>query len=348
VAFTPVLRALGSAPLLRRRPCLACVCALACVGSSEASASPGLAVIPHPSSGHGLSYFKLSAAVGASVDAGTLELRNPTSRATRVSLSVVDGQTLSTLGSGYAPPGSPRHASASWVTLGAREVTVPSRSGLKVPVSVSVPAGSSPGDYLSGVSIQARDQAPQGLAKKGVAIASVERYAIGVEVVLAGPRTPAIRFTGAQLKREPAGLTFLLDARNTGNVILQGVHGHVRITRAGRTVLSQAIEPGTFITKTHIAYPLTTQQIATEGTRYRIEASLEYQGGRRATLDTYVTFGHRQATIQGRYTHATPATPGRIAWWMIAAGAAALLYGVFTTILLLRRGRRAQRQPART
>ncbi len=328
--------------------CLAGVCALACVGSSEASASGGLAVIPHPSSGHGLSYFKLSAALGASVEAGTIELRNPTNRATRVTLSVVDGQTLSTLGSGYAPPGSQRHASAQWVTLGARHVTVAPRSGLTVPVSVSVPAGSSPGDYLSGVSIQAGGQAPQGMAKKGVSIASVERYAIGVEVVLPGARTPAIRFTGAQLKREPGGLTFLLDARNTGNVILQGVHGHVRITRAGRTILSRAIDPGTFISKTAIAYPLTTQQTATEGTRYRIQASLEYEGARRATLDTFVTFGHRQATIQGRYTHATPSTPSGVAWWMIAAAGAVLLYGVFTTILLLRRGRRAQHQPAPT
>jgi hypothetical protein len=319
---------------------LALACAGAWLCSTQAvvsAASPGLAVIPRSTSQLGLSYFRLHAEPGTAVQAGVVELQNPTSRRLRVALSAVDGETLSTLGSGYAPPGSRQHDSTLWLDLGAHAVTLPPATRVKVPVSVLVPSTAQPGDYLSGISIEALDQRPQGLARKGVSIASVERYALGVEVLVPGPRHPLIEFTGASLERQPAGLVFLLRARNAGNVILQSVYGHVRITRDGHTVISRAIEAGTFVTGTRIAYPVTaTNQVAAEGTHYRIYAWLNYRDGV-ARLDTTVTFGHRQALIQGRYTHATAAAHGGTAWWKLAGVAAVMLYALFTTVLLLRR-----------
>jgi hypothetical protein len=79
-------------------------------------------------------------------------------------------------------------------------------------VVVVVPGSARPGDYLAGVSVEALGQNAE-TATHGVSIASTVRYAIGVEVTVAGQHRPAIRFTGAQLQRQPAGLTFLLQAR---------------------------------------------------------------------------------------------------------------------------------------
>jgi hypothetical protein len=318
---------------------LVCVATTLCAapGLAAATSSPGLAVIPRPSSQVGLSYFRLQGAPGAQVQAGAVELQNPSSTRMRVILSAVNGETLSTLGSGYAPPGSPRRASTLWLHLGARQVTLPPAGRLRIPVSVLVPSKVAPGDYLSGISIEALDQQRQGLARRGVSIASVDRYALGVETVVPGSRHPLIQFTGASLEREPAGLTFLLHARNAGNVILQGVHGHVRVTRGGRTIVSHAIEPGTFVTNTRIAYPaIAMSESASAGTHYQVHAWLAYHGGV-ARLDTTVTFGHRQALVQGRYSHSTPASGGTMPWWEIVLGAAVLLYALFTTVLLLRR-----------
>jgi|CZKG01.1.fsa_nt_gi hypothetical protein len=315
-----------------------------CCGNAQAASTgtPGLSVIPRPSTRLGLSYFKIRAQPGTSVQAGAVELQNPTAKRLTVALSPVDGQTLDTLGSGYAPPGSPGHASALWLTLAAHHVSLPPMTGTRVAVSVRVPPTAGPGDYLSGISIEALHQQPQGLAKKGVSIASVERYAIGVEVLVPGPRHPAIEFTGASIQRQPAGLTFTLGARNSGNVILQGVRGHVLITRAGHTVVSRAIEAGTFVTGTSIAYPVpATDQSASAGTRYRILALLRYDH-RVARLDTLVTFGPHEAVIQSHYARA-PATTGKATpWWQIVAFTAALLYGLLTTILLLRRRLRSR------
>jgi hypothetical protein len=292
-------------------------------------------VIPRPASGAELSYFKLSLQPGSTASAGTIELRNPTGRTVRVALAAVDGLTLDTLGSSYAPPGSTAHGPTHWVRVGHRRVTLAPGASAVVPVSVAVPSTARPGDYLAGVSIEALGQA-QSSSRRGVSIASVERYAIGVETSLPGPRHPAIRFTGAGLQRQPAGLRFLLNARNSGNVILQGVHGGVRVTRAGHTVLSRAIEAGTFVTGTRIAYPVPAfGQTPSQGTRYRVTAWLSYPGGA-ARLDRTVSFAHRQAVIQQRYGR--PQTSGGgLAWWKIALAAGVLLYALATTLLLLRR-----------
>jgi hypothetical protein len=321
--------------------------AAAALGPAEAAvAAPpsGLIVVPRPTSQPALSYFKLRARAGSLARAGVVELRNPSSRRLRVVLSPVDGETLGTLGSGYAPPGSRAHRSTLWLRVERRAVVLAPRASATVPVSSIVPALAKPGDYLSGVSIEALDQRSRAVKRRGVSIASVSRYVIGVEVSIPGPRHPLIRFTGARIQRQPGGLTFQLLARNPGNVVLQGVYGHVRITRAGHTVVSRPIGSGTFVTQTHIAYPVNAfSEAAKEGARYRITAWMRYQGGI-ARLDTGVTFGHRQAAIQKQYAHGHSAPGGGTAWWKIAGVVAAVLYGLFTTILLLRR-RSREREP---
>jgi hypothetical protein len=331
--------------LLGVLPALA-TAAVALGASPPALAAPsGLVVVPHPIAQPGLSYFKLQAAPGSAHSSGTIELRNPTAKRLRVVISAVDGETLGTLGSTYAPAGSRAHRSTLWLALRRRTVDVPARASVSVPISIRVPASAKPGDYLSGVSVEALDQRTRKVARKGVSIASVARYAIGVEVSVPGPRDPLIRFTGAQVERQPGGVTFLLLARNPGNVILQGVHGFVRIWRAGHVVLARPIGSGTFVTSSRIAYPVPAfQQTPRQGTRYRITAWLRYAGGI-ARLDTGVTFGHRQAAIQQRYRHAPAGGGGGTAWWKIAVLVAVVLYALFTTILLLRRRSREDREP---
>jgi hypothetical protein len=323
---------------------LTAVCAPRAQGAAKAGGA-GLVVIPVPASGAGLSYFKLSLARGRSAQAGSIGLRNSSSRRLRVALAVVAGQTLDTLGSAYAPGGSRPRGSARWLRVGRRLVSLAPRATVRVPVTVVVPDSARPGDYLSGISVEALGQQAES-ARHGVSIASAVRYAIGTEVTVPGPRVPGIRFTGAQLQRQPAGLVFLLDARNTGNVILQGVEGSALI-RSGRRVVARArLGPGTFVTASSIAYPVPAYGIRpAAGTRFRITAVLRYAGGI-ARLDTTVAFGKRQAAIQRQYAPPRSAHGGT-AWWKIALLAAVIAYAVATTaLLLLRRRDRSRRSGA--
>jgi hypothetical protein len=274
---------------------------LCCCVAAGPAAGQGLVVLPAPASGPALSYLKLSLARGQTVVAGTIGLRNPTGKPLRVALQPVVGKTLDTLGSAYGAPGGRARGPARWLRLGSRRVTLPPGATIAVPVSVSAPRTAKPGDYLAGVSIEDLGQQAGQVQRHGVSIASVVRYAIGVETSLRGPRHPLIQFTGAQLRREPAGVTFLLDARNPGNAILQNVRGRALITRGRRVVASVRLGPGTFVTNSSIAYPiLTRREHPSQGTVYRVRAVLRY-AGRVARMDTRVRFGRAAALRQKLY-----------------------------------------------
>jgi hypothetical protein len=323
---------------------------LACgssVTSARASAETGasdLIVIPESASGSALSYFKLSLGRGGSAQAGAIGLRNASSKRIRVVLSAVAGQTLGTLGSTYAAGATRRRGPSRWLGLSKRVVAISPGATVLVPVSVAVPRRTHPGDYLAGVSVEALDQQVE-TARHGVAVASAVRYAIGVEVTVPGRRRPGIRFTGAELQRQPAGLVFLLDARNTGNVILQGVHGSALITSGRRVVAQTPLGPGTFVTGTSIAYPVPAFRAhPSKGTRFHIRAVMRYAGGI-ARLDTTLSFGSREAALQQQYVR-PHASHGGTAWWKIALLAGVIAYALVTTVLLLLRRRRGSTRGA--
>jgi hypothetical protein len=306
-------------------------------GAGGEERQAGLVVIPRSSTNPDLSYLKLGGSAGQTLQAGGIELVNPGEETMRVALAPVDGRTLDTLGSSYEPSGSALHGSTRWLALGARNVALAPHEHRLIEVAMRVPSTAKPGDTLTGVSVEELGQdARVRAAGRGASTASVARYAIGVEVSLAGKRQPLIRFTGASVQRDPAGPTFELAARNAGNVILQGVRGSVRVLRGKRTVLSRAIPAGTFLAGTSISYPVPApNERPAEGTRYRVQATLRYPGGV-ARLNKTVTFGHAAAVVAARF--GGPAAGGGGGdWWKLALIALAALYCLVTTAMLLRR-----------
>jgi hypothetical protein len=336
-----------------RRACallaLAVTAALLCSANPALSAAQsGLVVVPRSSSQDGLSYFKLQVGPGLAARAGEIELRNMGPTRLRAALAPVNGETLSTLGSGYSSLHSQTQRSTRWLRIGSSLAVLAPGASTTVPVSVLAPADARPGDYLSGVSVEALDQGTAaGRPRAGISIASVDRYVIGVEVQIDGPRHPLIRFTGAAVQRQPASLTFLLLASNPGNVILQNTRGRAWITQGQRTVASVALGPGTFVTGTSIAYPIPTPgEHPRQGAVYRVRAYLRYAGGT-AWLDTPVRFGRAAALAQQAYggPRASPSVRGPAsglsAWLAALLGAAGCLGALFFVLLLLLRRRRA-------
>jgi hypothetical protein len=224
--------------------------------------------------------------------------------------------------------------------VGKRRVTLAPGATVPVPVSVFVPLRAHPGDYLAGVGLEALHPRAE-TARRGAAIASVVRYVIGVEARVPGARHAKIQFTGARVERQPSALVFLLDARNRGNAILQNVAGKALVTRGKRRVASIVLGPGTFVTRSRIAYPVPAPgERPAQGTVYRVRAYLRYAGGI-ARLDTLVRFGQADALRQ--QTYGGPKLPSHgssLPAWLVALLAAAVLYGLFMTLLLLRRRRR--------
>jgi hypothetical protein len=322
------------------------ICLAACPPDAQALDSSGLVVSLRPVTGPPISYFKLSVPAGRQVDAGQIVLVNHSAKTMRVVLDPVDAQTTNTLGSAYRLPSASVHGSTRWTRLSRRRVTLGPQGQATVAVAVAVSHTAKPGDYLSAVSIEVPARQFTAIPARRVAIVSTERYAIGLEVTLPGPRHPLLRFTGARVAHEPAGLSFLLLADNPGNVILQGVHGWARITRGSRLVARAAIGPGTFVTNTAIAFPVRApDEIPSQGFVYHVTALMRYRGGV-ARLDQNVTFGHRAALAQHLYGGPAPPGGSSASWWQwLLLGLLAL--GIYTACLVLLTRRRAARAESR-
>ncbi|MGH3600793.1 MAG: hypothetical protein ACRDQH_11035, partial [Pseudonocardiaceae bacterium] len=303
------------------------------------ASGPGVIVKVHQASRVISPYFRLTVRPGRTITAGALELVNPTGRTERVTLDPVDAITTNTLGSAYKLPNAGVHGPTGWLRLSARTVTLPGHGHRSVAVTVAVPATGAAGDYLAGVAVQARGQTHNSKVTSGVAIGEIDRYVIGVELTIPGPRRPALQITGAKATREPSGLTFLVSARNTGNVILQDVHGSVRVTTtAGRRVAATTIAPGTFVTATSINYPLPAgHEQPIPGARYRVQATLHYPGGV-ARLDRTVTFSHAAAVAQQSYGgRKLPHSSSPWPWILAAVALVVLVAGVGAAVRRRRR-----------
>jgi hypothetical protein len=316
--------------------------AIAAAFAPSAMASrPGITVAVHSVSGAGSSYFALTGRPGGPARAGTLEIDNPARRRVAVRLDPVGALTASTLGSAYTTPGSAISRQASWIELPMRRVTLPPRGRTTVPVATLVPGGTPPGDYLSGISVEALGQDHQARMHGNIAVSSVQRYAVGVLVTVPGPRHPLIRITSARIAREPAGLTFYLHALNPGNAILKNVRGQVLVTRGRRTVARTKIGPGTFVNGTSIDFPvLVPREQPREGAFYRVRAFMRYRGGI-ARFDNMIRFGHKAAEAQQNFG-GRPVSDGRSGipvWLVTLAFGAASIIAVLALILFLRRRR---------
>jgi hypothetical protein len=300
-----------------------------------------MTVVVHPASGATGGYFTLSPRPGHPTLAGTLEVRNRRNHRIVVRLDPVSSLTASTLGSAYGTATPESSGQAAWIRLAKRRIVLGPRQKASVPVAVNTPPDVRPGDYLSGISVQAAGSPAESHARGNIAISSVQRYAVGMFVDVPGPRHPLIRLTGAKVTREPAGLTFYLHATNAGNAILQNVTGKLLITRGKRIVARSKIGPGTFVTGTSIDYPLLVpREQPREGAVYRVRAVMRYHGGV-ARFDSRASFGHKAAQAQQDFggRPISDAQSSKTPLWLVLTGGIGTLFGMVAVLLFARRKR---------
>jgi hypothetical protein len=315
--------------------------AFAPCATATAAAPPAINVAVHSASGAASSYFVLSGRPGGTARVGTLEIDNRRAKRTVVRIDPVGALTASTLGSAYTTAGSALSRQAAWMRLPARRLAIGPRGHVTLPIATFVPGGTAPGDYLSGISIQALGQRHRTHVRGNIAVSSIQRYAVGVLVSVPGPRNPLIQITSARVAREPAGLTFYVHARNAGNAILKNVRGWVLITRGRRTVARLPVGPGTFVTGTSIDFPvLVAREQPREGASYRVRGLMRYRGGI-ARFDSAVRFSHKAAQAQQDFG-GRPLSDGRSGipvWLVVLAFGLATLVGIVGLLLFIRRRR---------
>ncbi|MDX6602272.1 MAG: hypothetical protein QOF13_1474, partial [Solirubrobacterales bacterium] len=282
-----------------------------------------------------VSFFELRGSPGRTLDGNQILVRNGGDRPLRIAVQPVDAQTAANLGFAYDARGLEQEGATRWIDSGPETFTAPPHSEIPIPVTIRIPNGAESGDYLSGISIEVLGQQTESQLQEGVAIGNTHRYTIGAMVTVPGPRSPRIELTGAGVSHEPAGVTFLLDASNTGNVLLREVTGRITVSRGSEQIATAKLGPGTFVAGTSFTYPLLAAEAQpSEGTEYRVQAELHY-GEDVARLDQNVVFGRESAQRQEEFG-GPPAETG-VPLWIPLLTAAVLILAALAVILIRRR-----------
>src|SRR5438105_1738251 len=154
---------------------VAIAASMACAAPVAAAPAPPMTVALRQPSGAPLSYFQLQDQPGRAVSAGTLELRNRRARPVTVLLDPIAAVTATTLGSAYDLRGRKIRGPATWTRVAQHRLVLAPRGTANVTVTVQPGRRTPPGDYLSGIGVQAVAQPQQTKVRRNVAISSTQR-----------------------------------------------------------------------------------------------------------------------------------------------------------------------------
>lgn len=167
-------------------------------------------------------FFHISLYPGAAIDAEAVIANH--SQDPMVLLNYpVDGQTTPQGGFALASQTDQQKGIGAWVQLKADKVTIPAKSELKVPFRLTVPPGTTPGDYAGGLIIQSPPVQGKTSTVNGdtaVRIDVVQRQGVRIYLNVAGTAVKALTHGDLSWQQKDDSLAFTLPVHNTGNTIL--------------------------------------------------------------------------------------------------------------------------------
>jgi hypothetical protein len=201
----------------------------------------------------------------------------------RTSLYEVDATTGQTSGAVYLSRQGPRRDVGRWIALRKGPVKLAPGKSQMVPFAVRVPRGASSGQHLGGIVAQRSTSSARGAeggGKHSFQVKIQELSVIAVQVDLPGPQRVRMTLTGIRAGGQPGHQALLLGIGNAGNVLLKG-RGSLRVVeQSGRRVQSRRFGLDTFVSHTHIDFPVYVQGKALPPGRYRGTITIHYRGHR--------------------------------------------------------------------
>lgn len=157
--------------------------------------------------------------------------------AVRARTYAADAYSLINGGFGAKLFGEPPSGATRWLHYSAREVTLAAHHAVVIDFSVTVSAGTPPGDYIAAV--VAENAEPYRGDAGPVTLDQVDRVALAVAIDVPGLRAPALEI-GAVGHKAAAGTSFItFEVANSGNVHLKPL-GEFTLRDAARKELVRA------------------------------------------------------------------------------------------------------------
>lgn len=314
---------------------------------ASAQTADTFGVEPAPGSSVENGYFSLQTVPGGRV-AQAVRVSNETGKDAVVRLAAVDATTAQQGGVAYGASGATPTADGAWITLAAKEVTLPAGRSKDVPFEVAVPLGARPGVHLAGI-VAYSPQPPTAATVEnkggaGAALFIESRRALAVQIVLPGPAAPLIVVSGVTTEARPNGLNLMVGIANEGNGLTKG-RGSLTLT--GPSSFRADFDIDTVVPATSFVYPVVWTKTPASG-RYGARVVIGY-GDQQAVWEGSFDVGAvEQAALENRVvpSESTRAIRERedppLA---LSLGAGAALTSVLVMILRRRRQSPPQARP---
>lgn len=167
-------------------------------------------------------FFHLTLAAGADIES-TAVVSNYTSDSITLLTYPVDAASTEG-GFAMADQIAPREGVSAWIRLGVDNITVPPGTEMELPFTLSVPAGTAPGDYAGALIIQTPPEEgdPTQLADgTTVRLDVVQRLGLRIYVNVPGTASRGLQTGDLAWERIGDDLVFSLEVTNTGNTNLK-------------------------------------------------------------------------------------------------------------------------------
>jgi hypothetical protein len=197
----------------------------------------GLTPLPG-STGHAASYFTLTMAAGESV-ADTALISNAAKVTEKLKISRATGVTAGNGGSAFSRSFQRCSGTGCWVSALTGEVTLPAGAAEQLPFMVRVPAGTPPGQYLAGLTVESAVRPPSvqvgsnGKASARAVIIQQVTVGVAVTVGVLSRMTTRLRIPGVSGQAIGPTARLNIGLANTGQTFAHGT-GKASCTAAGR------------------------------------------------------------------------------------------------------------------
>lgn len=257
-------------------------------GSLQAQVSGiGIRLMPRADEA-ALSYFEYRLEPGQSGQ-DVIEVRN--NGENPIQMIVYPGDAWTTPDGGLGGPllGEPSKSTGLWVQSGLSEFSVKGRETKEVPIQITVPEGTPPGDYMALMFVQEasrKDDSPQAESldekKAAFSVTLQTRFAVVLWVRVPGPLNAALALEPPVKQVQDGTLTLSYQLKNTGNVFLKPTTSWVLLAPDGSEIASAprlegaSLVPGGAMS---IPVPLPTDQALVRGTyKLQVKAGAEPKG----------------------------------------------------------------------
>jgi hypothetical protein len=207
-------------------------------------------------------------------------------------LYAADGLTAQNGGTSFmaegvlSPGGS--HAISSWVVLPTNEVSLGPGEELTLAFTVAVPADTAPGQYVTGLVVEAKpDQASASSSGEDAqfAVQVIRRVGVAVVIDVPGPRLPGLEILDVGLEQQSEeSAVFSLLLHNTGNILLQSSGILDILDTSGKKLSSLPLELDTLLPGDTAIFHVTLPVHLSDGD-YLLNTGLIYAEGQSSRLD---------------------------------------------------------------